>query len=249
MESQLLQVNQQLSRAPDDCSLLSRKVRLDMLLADYYDDICEAARVKAGLKHHVDGEKPSKYFSALLKQRSSSSTITSLSCSRNGFDVSLTEIEDILEEASSFYAFLYSVKLTDVQKKEASPYLKKNVSSTLSEAQKAFCEHSISIEELGRALKKLPSEKAPGIDGLPAEFFKRYWHDLKSDFQSVLECSFKSGVLPDSMKLSVITLIFKKDSRADLKNYRPISLLCTDYKIIAKCLAENGDCPSISHCL
>jgi hypothetical protein len=166
------------------------------------------------------------------------STITSLSCSRNGVDVSLTEIEDILEEASSFYAFLYSDKLTDVQKKEASPYLKKNVSRTLSEAQMAFCGHSISIEELGRALKKLPSGKAPGIDGLPAEFFKRYWYDLKSDFQSVLECSFKSGVLPDSMKLSVITLIFKKDSRADLKNYRPISLLCTDYKMIAKCLAE-----------
>lgn len=94
------------------------------------------------------------------------------------------------------------------------------------------------MEELGRALKKLPSGKAPGIDGLPAEFFKKYWHDLKDDFAAVLRHSFDQGTLPDSMKLSVITLIFKKNSRSDLKNYHPISLLCTDYKIIAKCLAE-----------
>jgi hypothetical protein len=113
-ESQILQENEQLSRAPDDTSLMNRKVRLDLLLADYYDDICEAARVKAGLKHHVDGERPSKYFLALLKQRASSSVITSLNCSRNGVSVSLTEIGDILEEASSFYATLYSEKLLSV---------------------------------------------------------------------------------------------------------------------------------------
>jgi hypothetical protein len=186
----------------------------------------------------VEGEKPSKYFSALLKQRSSNSAITSLSCSTNGVDVSLLEIEDILEEASSFYATLYSDKLLDSEKEKASSFLKKNVSSKLSEDEKRFCDQETTEEELGRALKNLPSGKAPGIDGLPAEFFKRYWHDLKADFVAVLIKSFKSGSLPETMKLSIITLIHKKDSRSDIKNYRPISLLCTDYKILAKCLAE-----------
>jgi hypothetical protein len=109
----------------------------------------------------------------------------------------------------------------------------------LSEEERRFRDQElIPVDELGRALKRLPSGKAPGIDGLPAESFKRDWHDLKFDFASVLSHSFQSGTLPDTMKLSVITLIFKKYSRSDLKNYRPISLLCTDYKIIAKCLAE-----------
>lgn len=95
-------MNHQLSTAPDDLSLMDRKVRLDLPLADYFENICEAARVKAGLKHHGVGERPSKYFSALLKQRSSNSTVTPWNCSRNGVPVSLTNIEDILEEASSF---------------------------------------------------------------------------------------------------------------------------------------------------
>jgi hypothetical protein len=61
---------------------------------------------------------------------------------------------------------------------------------------------------------------------------------VKEDFLKVLTDSFQTGCLPYSMRLSIITLIHKKKSRSDIRNYRPISLLCTDYKIIAKLLAE-----------
>jgi hypothetical protein len=50
--------------------------------------------------------------------------------------------------------------------------------------------------------------------------------------------SYHKGVLPESMRMSDIALIYKKKSRQDIRNYRPISLLCTDYKIVAKALAE-----------
>jgi hypothetical protein len=50
--------------------------------------------------------------------------------------------------------------------------------------------------------------------------------------------SFYKNTLPESMKMSIITLIYKKKSRQDTRNYRPISLLCSDYNIIAKALAE-----------
>jgi hypothetical protein len=51
------------------------------------------------------------------------------------------------------------------------------------------------------------------------------------------------------MQMSIVTLIFKKISRQDIRNYRHISLLCTDYKIIAKALAERMKLvlPSIIH--
>jgi hypothetical protein len=58
MEAQVLQVNQELAKQPLDPALASRKVRLDQLLADYYDDICEAARVKSGLRYQAEGERP-----------------------------------------------------------------------------------------------------------------------------------------------------------------------------------------------
>jgi hypothetical protein len=190
------------------------------------------------LRYHVSGERPTKYFSALVKQRAEKSAITSLTCKRNGHEVSLTDSEDILEEASNFYATLYSKKLSEDQTKAGSKYLEKNLDLKLSDAAKRLCDRPLTVEELGSALKKLPGGKAPGIDGLPSEFFKMFWNKLKNDFLQVLLESFQTGCLPYSMRMSIITLIFKKNSRSDIRNYRPISLLCTDYKIIAKTFAE-----------
>jgi hypothetical protein len=53
-----------------------------------------------------------------------------------------------------------------------------------------------------------------------------------------LHSSFASGALPETMRTSVITFIYKKKARDNLKNHRPISLLSSDYKRIAKALVE-----------
>ena len=47
-----------------------------------------------------------------------------------------------------------------------------------------------------------------------------------------------AGILPDSMRKSIITIIFKKGDKALLKNYRPISLTNCDYKILTFVLAK-----------
>jgi hypothetical protein len=87
----------------------------------------------------------------------------------------------------------------------------------------------------------LANNKAPGIDGLPTEIFKMFWNELKDSFLEVPKECFKKGSLPNSMKMSIITLIYKKKSREDIKNYRPISLLCSDYKIIAKFTSRKNE--------
>jgi hypothetical protein len=38
--------------------------------------------------------------------------------------------------------------------------------------------------------------------------------------------------------MAVVKLIFKKTDRTLMKFYRPISLLCTDYKLLAKIVTE-----------
>jgi hypothetical protein len=249
MESQLLQVNEKLAQRPSDAALLDKRIRLDLLLADYYQDIHEAARIKSGLRYQMEGERPTKYFSALIKKRAEKSALTSLVVKRNGDEVTLSTIEEILEEATSFYASLYSDKLSRTQKAKASDYLKNNCRKKLSEQDRSFSDKPIRIEELDAALKKLPSGKAPGIDGLPADFFRCFWDELRLDFLDVLNESFTSGNLPETMQMSIVTLIFKKNSRQDLRNYRHISLLCSDCKIIAKALAERMKLvlPSIIH--
>jgi hypothetical protein len=119
-----------------------------------------------------------------MKQGAEKFAITSLKVKKDGSDIehTLTYIEEILEEAASFYSTLYSSKVSDTNRKAASRYLKANVAVALTKVQKDFCDNCISVEELGKALKKLPNWKAPGIDGLPTEFFERFWEDLKDDF-------------------------------------------------------------------
>ncbi|KAK3508126.1 hypothetical protein QTP70_015056 [Hemibagrus guttatus] len=64
--------------------------------------------------------------------------------------------------------------------------------------------------------------RAPGIDGLPAEFYKAFWAVIGQDVLNVLRDSIRRGELPLSCRRAVLTLLPKK---GDLKNWRPVSLL------------------------
>jgi hypothetical protein len=89
------------------------------------------------------------------------------------------------------------------------------------------------------ALKDMAKDKAPGSDGLTVEFYLSNWYLIKSDFLDLVNYCFKKGRLPDSMNRALIRLIFKnRGERSDLKNWRPISLLNVDYKIISKLITK-----------
>lgn len=73
--------------------------------------------------------------------------------------------------------------------------------------------------------------KAPGIDGLPAEVYKCFWAVIVTDLLEVPNNSLTRHLLPLSFRRAVVTLLPKKD---DLKNWKPVSLLCRNYKPLFK---------------
>ncbi|KAK3518261.1 hypothetical protein QTP70_035198, partial [Hemibagrus guttatus] len=84
----------------------------------------------------------------------------------------------------------------------------------------------------------MPGGKAPGIDGLPVEFYKFFWKELGEDLLEVLKESCRESCLPLSSRRAVITLLPKKGDLQDIQNWCPVSLLCTDYKLMSKALAN-----------
>ncbi|KAJ8335374.1 hypothetical protein SKAU_G00387160 [Synaphobranchus kaupii] len=104
------------------------------------------------------------------------------------------------------------------------------------EALREGLETDFCLEELREALRGLKANKAPGADGLPAEFYRAFWEMVGPDLLEVARKIFREGRLGDSMREGVITLLFKKGEQVDLRNWRPVTLLCVDYKIIAKVL-------------
>ena len=86
--------------------------------------------------------------------------------------------------------------------------------------------------------KGLQTGKTPGSDGLSTEFYLCFWDDLGELLLSVLNESFHAGSLAKSQYEGLLRLIYKKDERRLLKNWRPISLLNADYKLASKIIME-----------
>ena len=80
--------------------------------------------------------------------------------------------------------------------------------------------------------------KTPGVDGLPAVFYKRFWPLFGEDLVAVLNCCYSSGRLSPLQRSRLITLLYKCGDCLEMKNWRPITLFCVDYKIAAKAIAN-----------
>ena len=82
----------------------------------------------------------------------------------------------------------------------------------------------MSLDELASAVRDLAMKKAPGINNLPMEFYRRLWNVLGEDHLEVVWELSTSPRLPDSMRRGVVNLMHKGD-REDLSNGYPITLL------------------------
>ena len=81
--------------------------------------------------------------------------------------------------------------------------------------------------------------KTPGSDGFSVEFYKMFWTSIKELVLESFYFAYDLGELSIDQKRGVIKLLPKKDKILKfLKNWRPISLLNTDYKILAHVLAS-----------
>uniref|UniRef100_A0A670IRT8 Reverse transcriptase domain-containing protein n=1 Tax=Podarcis muralis TaxID=64176 RepID=A0A670IRT8_PODMU len=97
----------------------------------------------------------------------------------------------------------------------------------------------IKIEEIKEAIKDLKRGKAPGPDGFTASYYKEMKSVLMMPLKEVMNNILRERDIPETWKEAYITFIPKQDSDlTQVKNYRPISLLNTDYKIFAGILAK-----------
>ena len=110
----------------------------------------------------------------------------------------------------------------------------------LGEAEAASCEGAITECEVRSALKQVGLNKSPGLDGLPYEVYLRMSHMFVPILTDVFNHWLAQGAIPGSITKSVITLLKKEGRhvRGDLDDYRPITLLNTELKILARVLAN-----------
>ena len=130
-------------------------------------------------------------------------------------------------------------------------FLKDLNTHKLSEEQKISREGRITLEECTLILESFQNNKTPEMmDGIPIEFYKKFWSLLCEPFiQCENEC-YGKGEMSHSQKQALITLIEKKGKhRSLIENWRPISLVNVDAKIMSKVIATRikNVLPSIIH--
>ena len=192
----------------------------------------EAIKVRTKARFIEEGERSTRYFFSLEKSRRADQTIRVLT--KESLDT-VSDTKGLLSESYAFYKKLYSAEEGD---EEAQEVFLNDALPRLPDDACELCEGELSEEELRIAALSMENDKSPGIDGLTSNFYKHFWPLFGNSLTRVFNYAFLAGRLSVSQRRGIITLLFKKGDRTLLKNWRPITLLTSDYKILTKALAN-----------
>ena len=208
---------------------------------DLQEKLMERAKgimFRSKVKWYEEGERNTKYFFNLEKMKYNAKTCYKL-LEEDGTEI--TEQQMILEKQKDFYSELYDID-QDVE------FTSPNTSGIyVPDPIQTDQNQQITIKELEVAIRTMNRNKTPGEDGIPVDFYKVFWIQIKEVFYEMMISSYEEKYLHDSARKGILNLIPKpnKDSR-QIKNLRPITLLNTDYKIIEKAVA-NKMLPALEH--
>ncbi|KAJ7342389.1 Endonuclease/exonuclease/phosphatase, partial [Mycena albidolilacea] len=211
----------------------------------------QKARDNAAARNRLDGETTAtKYWTSVNKERAPRDTILSLLVPGSDPPVYQKRSDKMAEIARDFHDKLQTEDIASPAEREAAEAKAFENIKKLSQQSKAKLSQYLTRGDIIQVLKKLPNGKAPGIDGLIHELWKtlhsrfekaKEGHkrmDIAGIFKAVFNDIEKYGVHPDTnFAEGWMSLLHKKNDKRNVSNYRPITLLNTDYKIFTKALA------------
>ncbi|WKA03325.1 hypothetical protein VitviT2T_021440 [Vitis vinifera] len=185
-------------------------------------------RQKARVKWVKEGDCNSKFFHKVANGRRNRKFIKVLENERG---LVLDNSDSIKEEILRYFEKLYASPSGESWRVEGLDW------SPISSESASRLESPFTEEEISKAIFQMDRDKAPGPDGFTIAVFQDCWDVIKEDLVRVFDEFHRSGIINQSTNASFIVLLPKKSMAKKLSDYRPISLITSLYKIIAKVLA------------
>ena len=199
-------------------------------LNKHLEYIARGAILRSKVNWYVYGEHCTSYFCSLEKSRSKNKQMRATKRHDGTITKNTTEI---LRLQSAFYENLYtsdpSIKFCQENKDNI----------RITPEQKITTESPITLDEIGQAIKQMPRHKSPGADGIPVDFYKVFWIKLKDRMLKLFNYCFKVNRMHTTARQGIISIIPKKGRDILLiRSWRPIVLLCVDFKVISKVISN-----------
>ncbi|XP_071699063.1 uncharacterized protein [Rutidosis leptorrhynchoides] len=185
-------------------------------------------RKKARVRWAVEGDENTKFFHSIIRHNYSRSNIHGLTL--NG---SWNDNPQAIKEAALSH-FKARFQESDVIR----PSLEDLSYPSISLDDAANLECKFTEKEILEAINECGSTKDPGPDGFNMRFFKKYWENIKSELVDAISWFWEKGEISRGCNASFVTLVPKKNDPLCLNDYRPISLIGSYYKIVAKLISN-----------
>ncbi|XP_066445686.1 olfactory receptor 5P66-like [Eleutherodactylus coqui] len=179
--------------------------------------------------------KPDKLLSARLRAKERINSVHSIRAENGSCPSNPDKI------AHPFYDFYNNLYKYKSQKSPSAPqdFLKNIILPQVTDLQNECLGQHITVEEVEETIKLLKLGKAPGPDGLMALYYKKFKVSLSHPLTRFYNNILSGRTVPEELLRAHITVIPKPNKdHTSAKNYRPISLLNLDYKILTSILAN-----------
>ena len=92
--------------------------------------------------------------------------------------------------------------------------------------------------QVRKILSNINSNKAQGPDRIHGKILKNCAFSIVYTLSSIFRLSYNTGYIPKEWKLANVVPVFKKGSKSNVENYRPISLTCLVMKVLERILKD-----------